>query len=287
MPVDIPRQFMFHAHAIGLAFRIRDPIHPVLPAQAAVTLPSVGGSEKACVCRGKLGSLVTFSCAFAQTTGDYDDLEAAAGLTHERERGNRLSATTTVEAVVKDLAVCTRKHEIKAAAVSLKMISRHAWNRETEFDTSAALTGLTVDGHPVRIQYAPWVQHPDRTDHVPSTFETVKKAYQEDDAFSRDWFCNERESSRPRRLRVSSGAASGLVLCNMLKPIWSDGERPPDITIEGNRISIAEFGSIYLGEMLMSKAERRLSMMRFAMGSADGADGEVCRTGGNGHTYPP
>lgn len=61
---------------------------------------------------------------------------------------------------------------------------------------------------------------------------------------------------------------------------------PGGVSVKDNAIHFPEFGSIYLGEIIISDGERRLSMIRVEFGCATDGNANFGEVGGNGHTYP-
>jgi hypothetical protein len=61
----------------------------------------------------------------------------------------------------------------------------------------------------------------------------------------------------------------------------------PGARVEGWRVDIREFGSIYLGEVFILPGARRLTMLRVELGCAIEGTVTIGEPDGNGHTYPP
>lgn len=58
------------------------------------------------------------------------------------------------------------------------------------------------------------------------------------------------------------------------------------VTAAGNRLDFPEFGSIYLGEIFVKAAQRRLTAIRLALGCATDGDVTIGDAEGNGQAYP-
>ena len=67
-----------------------------------------------------------------------------------------------------------------------------------------------------------------------------------------------------------------------MQEIRWDGAPHPTATIHGHVVHVPDFGKIYFGEMFITGDSRRLTMVRFQLGSPDG--GEV--TAAEGETNP-
>jgi hypothetical protein len=80
---------------------------------------------------------------------------------------------------------------------------------------------------------------------------------------------------------------NGLVYTTIVEKItWVNNKPFPKSRIDGHVVTIPNFGKIFFGELLIGGAERRLTMVRFEMGSPVGgwADGGGVDT--NGSYYP-
>ena len=311
--MDVFHHRLFHADAVGLAFRFRDPEDVIFPARASVTLPSVGGCETAHLDRGGCLELsrqvagqpiarVTFGSARVEVMGDYKDRKAAGKLTHQREKGLQLASITSAEAEVLDLVVSTveipalrqRKpkppagHTVSAGRLFVSVTSSHEPGRDPTFCATVSLEKLAVDGQFVDVEYAPWVCKQGSDKPKESGFNVIRDSYEGDKEFFQrygNWFYQGPNPPQQNHWPVSSGATPGLVLCSFLRPIGR--ECPKGVTVGDNWIQVDGFGRICLGEMLMSNYEWRLSMLRFEMGSDTGGSGDAGCTRVNGHNCPP
>ena len=81
--------------------------------------------------------------------------------------------------------------------------------------------------------------------------------------------------------------ANGTVKCSIVQEIRWDGPPHPTATIHDHVVHVPDFGKIYFGEMFIKGDSRRLTMVRFQLGSPDG--GEVAAAEGetNPSTWPP
>lgn len=83
--------------------------------------------------------------------------------------------------------------------------------------------------------------------------------------------------------KVAFTEAGGIVLTSIV----SDAGPIPGADVQGYRIHIPEFGSIYLGEVFIQHGARRLTMLRVELGCAIDGTLTIGEPDGNGHTYPP
>ena len=67
--------------------------------------------------------------------------------------------------------------------------------------------------------------------------------------------------------------SGGMTKCTLVSEIaWAD-KPDPRATIQGNAIVIEDYGTVYFGEMYVTCYSRRITMVRFELGSPDGGDG--------------
>jgi hypothetical protein len=88
--------------------------------------------------------------------------------------------------------------------------------------------------------------------------------------------------AQKHRAGLEPPVANGTVRCTIVQKIEWDGPKHPDAEIHGHVVVVRDFGKIYFGEMFISAHSRRLTMVRFQLGSPDG--GEV--TAADGETNP-
>ena len=107
-----------------------------------------------------------------------------------------------------------------------------------------------------------------RTDIInkASTFSGLEKAW----ARSKAGDALDQSVMRPRALKrhnpKSLPAMKGHVLVSICELKWA-GEPHPEVTLDGHIIRWPGFGTVYVGEMLVSHHLRRLTLLRFELGS--------------------
>ena len=92
-----------------------------------------------------------------------------------------------------------------------------------------------------------------------------------------------------RRLHAVSAfpEANGTVKCTIVQEMHWDGAPHPTATIHGHVVHVPDFGKIYFGEMFITGESRRLTMVRFQLGSEDGGEVTAAEGETNGRTGPP
>jgi hypothetical protein len=277
--MDQPRRYVFTGNASGVSFHIRRPVDAILPVQAASSLPVTGGISESQVGPGSLpkpGSAqayVTFQSASTSARGDYADPQLAIGMTRKEVAFDAVPTLTTVRAEVTGLVVIGRV-EIDLAVMSMQAESAEYPEEPEIYCKGLRLEGIRVDGYPVRATLA------------------------------EEFFCDNNTKSKlekacgngyePQCFFTANHAAAygfgnptGMVKCTVVSQLaWAD-QPNPNATIEGNSIVIPNFGKVYFGESYITSLSRRITMVRFQLGSDDGGDGSGAGGDTNGTTWPP
>jgi len=239
---------------------------------------------------GVIGRTIAYRSAMARAQGDYLDPVKAAEFTHGNYADNNLPTVTKVTAQVRGLKI-RNAGKNSAREVALKSVGFTLESRVPERGAEPEIrgqevvfTGLSVDGMPLRVTFVPWLEEL-------ATFSSLRERYEKDDKFFAEYgccFCKTGiRPGRNGRKFPAMGSGLGEVFYTIVKKIEWERTGAEDITIDGNRITIPEFGSVYLGEMFASPNEKRLSMMRVMLGSPEGGEVEVAGGDSNGHTFPP
>jgi autonomous glycyl radical cofactor GrcA len=81
--------------------------------------------------------------------------------------------------------------------------------------------------------------------------------------------------------------ADGCVQCTIVQDLAWAGPAHPTAQIEGHVVVLPNFGKIYFGEVFITECSRRVTMVRFQLGSDDGGEGSGGSGETNGSTWPP
>ena len=79
---------------------------------------------------------------------------------------------------------------------------------------------------------------------------------------------------------------NGLIYTTIVERISWVGKPFPGSKIDGHVVTIPDFGTIFFGELLVGGSERRLTMVRFDMGSPIGGWADGGGVDSNGSYYP-
>ena len=76
-----------------------------------------------------------------------------------------------------------------------------------------------------------------------------------------------------------------MVLCSMVKSLKP--RKTGEMKVHGPIIVVPHFGTIYIGEILLSQNTRFVNMLRLELGSPDAGSVVAGFTEGTGTGYPP
>jgi hypothetical protein len=277
--MDQPRRYVFTGNASGVSFHIRRPVDAILPVQAASSLPVTGGVSESRVGKGSLpkpGSAtnyVSFESASTTARGDYVDPKLAVAMTRKEVAFDAVPTLTTVTAEVTGLVVIGRV-SIDLAVMSMQAESAEYPEEPEIYCKGLRLEGIRVDGYPVRATLAEQFFCDNNTK---SKLEKACATGYEPQCFFR---ANNASG-------YGFGNPSGMVKCTVVSQLaWAD-QPNPNATIDGNSIVIPNFGIVYFGEAYITANSRRVTMVRFQLGSEDGGDGSGAAGDTNGEPWPP
>jgi hypothetical protein len=154
-------------------------------------------------------------------------------------------------------------HVFEADILRATLVSTHANLKPASILIREAVfgqnLGMRLDGD--RIE----VESNDDLNSAP-TMEAFEERYQS----NREFFRRHQHSSKPGRLSFGDPiprSPGGYALTSIVQQVRWRGK-----TFEGNALTLAGFGTIYFGEVLMNENNRRLTMVRLRMGSDIGAE---------------
>ena len=274
-----PRRYVFSGNAAALSFRIRRPTELAVPVPAASSLPVTGGVSESVAGPGRLpkpggdGDYVVYKSAKTSATGDYVDPKRAVAMTRHEVPFDSVPAYTNVNAEVTGV-VSLGRVEIDLAAVAIQALSADYPEEPSIRCDGVRLEGVRVDGYPVRIVLA---------EQFFCDNDTVSKlAVAAGSGVAPQLFI-------PAQRSAAYGYKNpgGVTRCTLVNEIaWAD-KPDPRAAIQGNAIVIEDYGTVYFGEIYVTCYSRRITMVRFELGSPDGGDGCLAEGSANGGLWPP
>jgi hypothetical protein len=271
---------VFIGHATGVAAHIRRPEDQIMKVHAASAIPETGGHCENSVGKTTLGKWVSFDSAETSVRGDYVNAAEAVAMTRGELPFDGGEAETRVTARVRGLAILGR---VQIAELSLGLVSRSANGtaQPTIRLEGNRIDGVTIDGNRLKIDLAEdfYCRH--------CTLDQVRSAFK--GGLGPDhhrMFLPANLPGEEEEVRTFP-EADGTVKCSIVSGLSWDGPAHKEATIQGHVVVVPNFGKIYFGEMFLKPHSRRLSMVRFQLGSDNGGDTSGGTGDGGTQTFPP
>jgi hypothetical protein len=240
-------QQVFRADAVAIGGYVVRPIPAAVPSVTA-KVPLLGGSARQREQKSSFLGFIQFGHAEATATG----FVSADG-----------EALTQSHAIVEDLAVGDR---LRVSRCSVGVTSRQRRGEPPEIIIQEAqVRGLIIDDFDVQIDFDFWLNsHP--------TLESLDK---------------ERAHRRPESSLGSPQLSDRQprTIVTDLGPKFENFPVPKKLRREGNAIVLPDFGSIHFGDVLIEESYRRVTLLRFQLGSPTEGQVECCSTKGGSFSF--
>ena len=255
---------MFKANAVGVAGQISKPETSV-NTHAHSSLPAVGGHSQSSVQRTEVKNVYEFDAAWTQTSGDFSDREKAfKTLATAWVRGLNVTNRLTADLLE---ATLTASYPNQGASTTYPSI----------VPTTVKIDNLRLDGYPIRFN----IDTKLFTDHP------TKKSLA--DAFLTDNF----HSAHAQRFQTSNNPSlaqapgsrqlpevgAGVVSTSIVSNVSTDH---PKAVVNGHAVTLDGFGTIFLGEFLITDGSRRITVLRLKLGSPVAGDVSCAEVESNG-----
>jgi hypothetical protein len=281
--MELTRRFLFRGNASALSGQFFRPKTLILDLDGASSLGVSGGISKAALSERSFDDLVKFASATTLAEGLYDDERAAKAVSNHKGEPDSLTTTTKVTAEIRELSVgrdpiFTAKR-IRGALVSSS--PRGSGEPSIAPGTGSVLRGIFIGGFELDITLnAGLFQRYDTRSKVCAAADDPKVVSKYGQHFLLD------ATIRGQNRRPGLVIRNGVVYTTIVESIkWRD--KPyAGATIDGHVVTVDNFGKIFFGELLIASAERRLTMVRFDMGSPIGGWADAGGLDTNGSYYP-
>lgn len=260
--LQLRRRFVFRGNAAAFGGRFVRPDDVFLEMPGASALPVVGGRSVSTFTgpADRFKGYLSFESASTFAEGKFDDVKKAIALTHGKVLEDTLVTSTRVRAEIKGLTVGTEKRlTVGRMVAELRSTSpRRPVDEPTIRVGEVAIEGLAIDGYRLRVTFGcdPFIEH----DTYAKLLRMVTKA-----SFAKQYgaqFFAGRGGSIKKRKRIHATLATRLE--------WEGEKNPRAEIVSNNLIVVKDFGKIFIGEILISAGERRLTGMRLELGSDGG-----------------
>lgn len=276
-----PRVHLYHADASAIGGRIERPIAQIVPVQAPLSLPAVGGYASARAENFRLQGLLSFEAAETQVSGSFN------------ERGR--SWTTQVSCAIENLNIL---NVVTADRVVAQISTDHpleGYTPRVSF-VGTQFVNLRIGGYKVdpsfKLDFCGQGyegQYPDQPCIQDSAF--LKGVADQYLAMrpKQKGVAGQQKNPTPDWLqelypvpRSDKPTERGMVLCSLVREIQGDCPWKPF----GHVLAIPEFGKVFLGELLLDDNSFHLIMIRLELGCPVQGMLSVGDTRTNGSTIP-
>ncbi len=256
---------------------------------ASSCLPVTGGLAQAEAGAQSFHDLISFGSAATRATGDFSDARGAADYTQGNHGENNLPTNTFVESTVKGFKI-TSGRVFSVDELLVRQENTSDRRSPTSFRSlHVTISGVSVDGHTLVVKTNPEIF----SEH--DTKEKLKQVFERDNDFRKQcghqfFLPGEPPEQNPLGKLFSKSEipeADGLIYGTIVTSLTWASTPAPETEIDQNRLIISGLGSIYFGEIIIEEDFRRITLVRFQLGSPYGGDGSTCEVQSNGQTWPP
>lgn len=282
MPVST-RRMVFHALATGIGGIIGKehgkPADILIDTLGASAISPAGGRHQNVVTRRdvpeNLMRWIDFERITVRTEGKFTDPGAVFHISQSEDKSqdeSEYQTATMAEAVIENLSIL---QTFRAEEVSVRMVAQSPRFDEDSpvFIDAPTFKGVTIRGIPVEIEI----------DHDVLGLSTFEKLEESCGPRSHQIFHPPSKSKLGEIIDdIFKGphlTTDGGIHFTFVKRVSWNGQTDAD---QPNRLTVPDFGQIRFGEVFAYEHLRRLSMLRFALGSDFGGNSEACSIETNG-----
>ncbi len=264
---DVSRRFVFHGAASALSGRVYRPrtVAGVIASPASSAITVAGGLSRSDVTkRTRIAPWLTIGGASTVAEGGFDDLKQAIEMTWHRVAEDTLATTTRVSATIKDFDLTLKPNRVTASLLRATLQGSHPTDNTgtpIRLGRDTDVKNLQIDGYPLTV-----VIDRERFGGA-DTFQQIARGERAD--------------------AVRSGASGPVVLTTIVRQLKWAKKPHPTATIDGNAVTVPDFGVLFFGELLATADARRLTLLRLRLGSPTGISIGINDVHTDGSWYPP
>jgi hypothetical protein len=270
----IKKIYLYNAHGYGLGGRIDRPFQHVLDVHAGASLPTTGGFEVSRAENYRLNETISYRAAHTMVSGSLDEEDGTY---------NTLASATIEGLNILDMVTADR-------------VVAHVASKQRLDDPEPTITPIGSHFENLRIAGCPI--HAELDNNLFNrlgTFKSFKDAYegnqQAREAMQAHFLWGKPKFEVPEFLRERYNwfagdkfpESKGIVLCSLVKDIKTPC---PELRVYGNVIVVPQFGTVYLGEVILRNYEREVTMLRLDLGCPTTALTVGPAAGGGGTGFP-
>jgi hypothetical protein len=283
--MNLTRRFVFRGNASAIAGQIFRPKLIIVDVSGgASSLGVSGGRSQSQITGSAFGDIIKFGSAFTLAEGLFDDVKQAAAVTDHKGRQSQLSTTTTVTAETRDVSVGV-KPVVTIKRVRGTLISRSPVTGSGEPSISPArdttIQGVMIGSSALTVNLnVGFFQKLDTRSKVLAAADDPKRFGSNGNHFVTG------ATVEGQSLHRGVIAGDGVIYATIVKELKWEGKPPGNARIDGHSVIVQDFGTVYFGELLIGRTERRMTMARFELGSPVGGYFDVGDVGSNGTLFP-
>lgn len=265
--MELTRRLAFRGSAVAFGGRIVRPEDVVLEMPGASSIPVTGGRTVSRISKTRFKTFVSFESATTLAEGLFDDLKGVIALSNHEVPEASLTATTRVRGEIAKLVVGSKKRvKVERAAIELRAKNPAGSGEPPITVVEAVLDGVSIDGFKLKFTIERGVYE---------KYDTYAKVLTatDDPAFNKKYGRLFRKHDK-------------IIYATLVRKIEWDGPANPKAQIDENTVIVDDFGTIFFGEVLIRSTSRRVTMLRFQLGSAEGGSAGGPDVDINGIWYP-
>jgi len=281
--MELTKRFLFRGNASALSGLFYRPDTVIVDMPGASSLGVSGGRSQAQIPGRAFGDVIRFGSAMTFAEGLYDDEKQAKAVSDHKGLPEELNSTTNVAAEIRELAVgqkpLFRAKRIRGALVSKS--PRGSGEPSIAPAKGSVIQGVDIGGFALDVTLnMSLFQKYDTRSKVAAAADDPKVM----DKFGQHFLPTATIAGQTRRSGLV--VRNGIIYTTIVEKMAWTAKPYPGSKIDGHVVMVPDFGQIFFGELLVGSSERRLTMVRFDMGSPIGgwADGGGVDT--NGSAYP-
>jgi hypothetical protein len=284
------KRYLFSAHASAFGGHIRRPNDFFLPTAASTNLPIIGGSDTAEIRGYEHEGVAKFDYAATSVVGDYVDRKRAVEYTRGNHGDNNLAVESHLKATVQGLSITNRVPNgvgktirIGTLALRMDLYDERKGKPPAIRPVEATFENVEIDGHVLQVNSV----HTMFSER--DTYDKLASAFQ-DAAFYREFgscFRGPVKTSGFFKSKRELPEQNGIVAATIVKSLEWRGAPHERAVLDRNRVYLPDFGSLYFGEVFLTRTKRRITMVRVQLGSPDGGDAAAIDGGMEGNGWPP
>jgi hypothetical protein len=283
--MDLTRRFVFRGNASAIADQIYRPKTIIVDVNGGSSLGASGGRSQTQISGASFGDIIRFGSAFTLAEGLFDDEKQAAAVTDHKGRQSQLNSTTTVTAETREISVGI-KPLVTIKRVRGTLVSRSAVAGSGEPSIVPArdttIQGVLIGGNALTVNLnVSLFQKLDTRSKVMAAADDLKSFRTNGSQFAIGATIEGVVQDRPTLV-----ARDGVIYATIVKELRWEGKPPNNARIDGHSVIVKDFGTVYFGELLINEHERRLTMVRFELGSPVGGYADMGDVVTDGSGFP-